>query len=359
MAENLDLNLENRTEPPSPRKRELAEEEGQFAFSPDLNTGFVLIVGIGGLMFLAQTVGGGLLAQIRFDLPRLLSGNFTCEDAQQLLAGKFVQLLTIAGLLLGLLFGGIIAVNVGQAGFHILPDKLAMDWERALSIQFDRLFSWDKMVRGLVMVCKVAGVAAVAWWMLRGQGDAIAGLDHTSLGAALASAWHLVSRVAMALAMALLIIGVADYAYQRWRFEQSLYMSREELKEERKREEGNPQIKARIRKIQREMAQGKMFKKVAKATVVVTNPTHLAVALLYEAGKMVAPKVIAKGEGFVAQRIVALARKHGVPVLERKPLAQALFKTVKVDADIPVALYVVVAEVLAFVFRGKGVASTK
>jgi flagellar biosynthesis protein FlhB len=162
----------------------------------------------------------------------------------------------------------------------------------------------------------------------------------------------------MSLAVALLLIGVADYFYQRWTFEKSLSMTREELKDEHKREEGNPKMKARIRKIQRDMAQGKMFKKVPGATVVVTNPTHLAVALLFEAGRMNAPRVVAKGEGFVAKRIVALARKHGVPVMERKSLAQALYKTVKVDADIPVALYLVVAELLAFVFRQKGVQLT-
>jgi flagellar biosynthetic protein FlhB len=344
-----------RTEPASPRKREQAAEEGRFAFSTDLNSGIVLIAGVGGLMMLAQVVGSGLLAQIRFDLPRVFSANLTCDDVQHLLAGKFWQMLSIAGMMLGVLFTALVAVNVGQVGVNFNVGKLAVDWEKVSPFHFDRLLGWDKVIRGLVMVCKVAGVGAVAWWLLRGQGDAIAGLNNASLGAALASAWHLIIRIAMSMAVSLLIIGVADYVYQRWRFEQSLYMTKEEIKEERKREEGNPQMKARIRRIQRDMALGKMYRKVPKATVVVTNPTHLAVALLFEAGKMAAPKVVAKGEGSAAKRIVAMARKHGVPVLERKPLAQALYKTVKIDADIPVALYMVVAELLAFVFRQRGV----
>src|SRR4051794_8795206 len=131
-------------------------------------------------------------------------------------------------------------------------------------------------------------------------------------------------------------------------------MTRQELKEEMKRDEGDPQIKARIRKLQREAAHKRMFQDVPTASVIVTNPTHLAVALRYERGSMAAPKVVAKGAGFVAKRIVALARTHGVPVVERKPVAQALFKAVKVGQEIPGALYYVVAEVMAFVYRLRG-----
>jgi FlhB-like protein len=132
-------------------------------------------------------------------------------------------------------------------------------------------------------------------------------------------------------------------------------MTRQEMKDEIKREEGNPQIKARVRKLQREIAQRKMFHEVRRAAVVVTNPTHLAVALRYEAGAMAAPKVVAKGADHVAKRIVALARHHGVPVVERKALAQALYKTVKVDQTIPLELYLVIAELMAYVYRLQGV----
>ena len=169
----------------------------------------------------------------------------------------------------------------------------------------------------------------------------------------MSSAWRLLIRIALGLAGTLLVIGVADYVFQRWRFEQTLYMSRQEVKEELKREEGNPQVRARIRKLQRENAQRKMFHQVQHATVVVTNPTHLAVALQYEAGAMAAPKVVAKGADHIAKRIVMLRARHGVPVVERKPLAQALYKTVKLDQPIPFALYVVTAEIMAYVYQLK------
>jgi flagellar biosynthetic protein FlhB len=148
---------------------------------------------------------------------------------------------------------------------------------------------------------------------------------------------------------------VLDYAYQRWRFELSLRMTRQEMKEELKRDEGDPQVKARIRRLQREAAQKRMLQEVPKATVIITNPTHLAIALRYEQGAMGAPRVVAKGAGFVAERIVELARKNWVPIVQRPPLAQVLFKAVQVNQEIPAELYVVVAEVLAYVYRLRGI----
>ena len=160
----------------------------------------------------------------------------------------------------------------------------------------------------------------------------------------------------------MLLIGLIDYGYQRWQFEQSLFMSKQEVKEDctSAKQEGNPQIKARIRKLQRENAKRKMFHKVQTATVIVTNPTHFAVAARFmKAGAMTAPKVVAKGADHVAKRIVMIARKHGVPVVERKSLAQALYRTVKIDQDIPLELYYVVAELMAHVYQLKGGAPPK
>jgi flagellar biosynthetic protein FlhB len=353
MAEENEVDFESRTEPPSPRRRERAQEEGQFAFSAELNSGIVLFIGMGGLLWLAHALGGGLLAQTRLDLAGLPFSELTAADVQQLCAGKFGQALAIAGSLIGVMFAAALAVNVAQVGFNFNFTKLALDWDRVMPYHFDRLYGWDKVMRALLLFCKIAAVGVAAWWVVRQQGHAIVHMSDTSLGAAMASAWGLVVRIALALAGTLLVIGVTDYAYQLWQFERSLYMTKQELKDERKREDGDPQIKARIRKMQREIAKRKMFQQVPKATVVVTNPTHYAVALLYEAGKMSAPKVTAKGADHVARRIAQIARASGVPVLERKSLAQALYKTVKVDQDVPIGLYLVVAELMAFVYRLK------
>jgi flagellar biosynthetic protein FlhB len=146
---------------------------------------------------------------------------------------------------------------------------------------------------------------------------------------------------------------VLDYAFQRWQYEKNLRMSLQEVKDERKESDGDPQIRSRIRSIMREMARKRMMEEVPKADVVVTNPTHLAIALRYRRQDMPAPKVIAKGAGYIAERIKAVAREQGVPLVENRSVAQSLYKTVEIDDVIPEVLYKVVAEILAYVYRLK------
>jgi flagellar biosynthetic protein FlhB len=152
------------------------------------------------------------------------------------------------------------------------------------------------------------------------------------------------------------VLALIDYLYERWKFERSLRMTKEEIREESRESEGDPLIKAKIRSMQRDMARRRMMEAVPKATVVITNPTHIAVALLYKKDQTSAPKVIAKGKGYVAERIREIARKHGVPLVEDKPLARALFK-VKLDSFIPEDLYRAVAKILAYIYKLKGAAA--
>ena len=352
MAEELDF--ESRTEAPTPRRREQAYERGQFAFSGDLNAGLVLFVGIGGMWFLSQQLGGGLLQETRRELAGIGMTDASIPWIESLLGNLFVKLLVIVGQLIGVLFAAIVIVNLGQVGLRFSTDRLEMNWERVLPLNWSKLFSWGKLVSGLMVVLKVAAVGVVAWWILRQRGGEIANLGDQDLSSAMGRGWNVVIRLALGLAGTLLIIGLVDYAHQRWTFERSLYMTKQEIKMEQKDDMGDPQIKARMRKMQRDRVQRKMFSQVPKATVVVTNPTHLAVAILYDPKSMKAPKVVAKGAGFIAKRIVAIAKENGVPTLERKPVAQALYKMVKVDAEVPFGLYVIVAELLAYVYKIKG-----
>lgn len=353
MAEDAELDFESKTEAPTPRRREQAYEEGRFAFSSEFATGFVLFAGTAGLFYLGPGIGDGLLAQTRIGLGDVGQRDISPELVSHIFHGLFSRLLGISGFLIGLLFAAAIVINVAQAGVRFSTDKLTVDWSKAMPSQFQRLFSWNKLTVALILICKIIVVGAVAWWILRHRGGEILQFSEQPLVTTLSRTWSLILRLAIGLAGSLFVIGAADYAYQRWQFERSLYMTKQEVKEEHKREEGDPQIKARIRRMQRETAQRKMFQEVPKATVVVTNPTHLAVALRYDPKTMIAPKVVAKGAGFIAKRIVEIAKENGVPVLERKPVARALFKAVKVDRDIPFGLYFVVAEVLAHVYRLK------
>lgn len=354
MAQEEDVG-QTRTEQPTPRRREEARAEGQVAFSGDLSTGLMLFCGVAALAIVGPAIAMGLYQATRSDLLHAVGADLDPLQAQHLFMGIWRRGLGMIGFFLAALVAAGLAIPMLQVGFQITPGMLGWRLDRLSPAKgWQRLLSAAAAVKGLAAVLKVAAIAGVAWWMLRGRGPEIVGLGEAPIVGAASQGWRLVIQLGLAIAGALVVIGLADYAFQRWRFEQSLRMTRQELKEELKREEGDPLVKARIRKLQREAAKKRMMQDVPTATVVLTNPTHLAVALRYEAGAMAAPRVVAKGAGFIAQRIAELARQHGVPVLERKPLAQALFKAVHVGQEIPAALYMVVAEVLAHVYRLRG-----
>lgn len=343
-----------RTEAPTQRRREEAREQGQVALSGDLVTGLLLLTGSALLSWLGPAVAEGLLDGIRSHFLNTRGVDLDAEGARSLLAWEFWRGLEMVGLFLGVLFLVGVGVNLLQVGLYVNTELLGFHWDRLSPVRgWQRVFSIAALMRGLVAFLKVLVVAAVAAWVLNNRAGQITSLSTISLAAASAQGWDLVMRLALALAGALTIIGILDYVFQRYRFEQSLRMTRQELKEELKREEGDPLLKARIRRMQRETAQRRMLAEVPKATVVITNPVHLAVALRYDQKTMKAPRVIAKGRGTVAQRIIDLARRHAVPVLERKPLAHALYQ-LPLEGEIPAVLYHVVAELLAFVFRLRG-----
>jgi flagellar biosynthetic protein FlhB len=349
MAEELG---QSRTEAATPRRREEAREEGQVALSADLSTGLVLLAGLAVMAVAAQSMAVGLLGHVRFDLLHIWTGDFTPERVQSMFVSQFGRGMGLIGAIVGLVFVVALGMGVLQVGVHFVPGLAAFKWERlAPANGWSRMFSAGSAFRGLLALVKVAIVAGVLYWVLQGRATQIAGLTDASLASSTHQAWSIAVRLALAVAGALAILGLVDYLFQHWRHEQSLKMTRQELKEELKREEGDPQIKARVRKLQRDAAKKRMMDDVPRATVVITNPTHLAIALRYDRSTMTAPRVVAKGAGHIAQRIIDVARRHAVPVVERKPLAQALYKTVKIGQDIPAALYYVVAELFAYLYR--------
>jgi flagellar biosynthetic protein FlhB len=355
MAEDVDQ--ESKTEPASPQRREEARRQGQVAFSPELTGNLLLLTGVILLLVRGPTMGQDLLGVIRYRLRWAYFPQFGVEQAADVLNGMALRGLDIIGLFLGMAVTVALAVNVFQVGFVISPAVLAFRPERLNpATGWSRVFSVAGVVRGLLAVVKVLVVGLMAFVMLRGRIGLIATLDQVTVAESAATTWTVAIRLALMVAAALAILGVVDYVYQRFRFERQLRMTKQEAKEEAKREEGDPVIKGRIRRMAREMAQRRMMREVPRATVVITNPEHLAVALRYERGKMPAPRVVAKGAGLMARRIVDLARRHGVPVLERKEVAQALYRRAEVGRDIPVALFVLVAEVLAYLYRLQGTA---
>jgi len=257
------------------------------------------------------------------------------------------------------LMGGVLltslVVHYAQVGPLWLPDKLGIDFTRINPISgFQRLFTIVNVSRlgfGLIKIGLVFGILLAGVWS---RWDSILALGSTNIEAVGQFVWTTMIDLCRNVAAALLILSVIDYGFQRWKYEQDLMMTDEELREEMKMTQGDPQIKSRRRKVQRDLAAQRLNSDVPKADVIITNPTELAIALKYDPLTMKAPIVLAKGASLVAARIRKIALENGIPIIERKPLAQALFKQVDVGHPIPVTEYAAVAEVLKYVYQVQG-----
>jgi flagellar biosynthetic protein FlhB len=263
-----------------------------------------------------------------------------------------------ARLVLPIAAAGFIAGVLGsvvQFGFLFTWSPLEPELDRINPIAgFQRIFSISSVVEGLKSVIKLVAVVSVTYLMLRSQLLGSSSMAEMDSGAFMAYMSSTAFRLVGGVCVGLFIVAALDFSYQKYRYRQSLMMSKQEVKQEHKQREGDPLLKARVRSLQREMARKRMMQEVPKADVIVTNPTHIAVALRYDAEKMAAPRVVAKGADLVAQRIKEVARKNGIPLVENVPLARALHKSVKVGGKVPRSLYQAVAEVLAYVYRLKG-----
>jgi flagellar biosynthetic protein FlhB len=254
---------------------------------------------------------------------------------------------------------GILVMGSGafllQTGLLWCANAIEPDVERINPIKgLSRLASLRSVMELVKGLLKIAIVTGVGLWVARSDVLQIPGLIEFDMGTVLQVTGRLSLKVGLAVAGAIAVLAGLDYVYQRYEWERNLRMSKEEVKEEHKATEGDPLIKSRVRTIQREMTKKRMMAAVKTADVVITNPTHLAVALKYDTTTMGAPVVVAKGAGLVAERIRELARHHGVAVVEHKFVARTLFKLVDVGKEIPNELYRAVAEILAFVYRARG-----
>ncbi len=244
--------------------------------------------------------------------------------------------------------------NVLQVGFMFSTESIQPKIDKiSPSKGFQRLFSVRsiaEMIKGILKICIIAGVA---YLVIRKEIVNLIPLADQSIWGMLTYLGRVCFHILLATTVVLVFLAALDYAYQRWEFEKSIRMTKQEIKDEFKNTEGDPMIKARIRRIQREMARKRMMAEVPKATVVVTNPTHLAVAIRYEHATMNAPVVVAKGADIIAEKIREIAKENDIPIVENKPLAQVLYKIVKLNHAVPENLYKAVAEVLAFVYEQK------
>ena len=348
MAEDSDL---EKTEEPTGRRIEQAREQGQVPHSRELGTFLVLVVAAATIRMM-----GGWFVQRSMALMRkgfLIEAPVMREPALMLprLAELSGDALLTFSPLLAVMFVAAILPPFFLNAWVFSPKALVPDLKRLNPLSgFGRMFSWSslmELVKALLKAVLVGGIAALLIWKER---DELFGLLSEPLEVGLAHAGHLVSFSFLILVAALVIIVAADVPFQLWQYFDKLKMTKEEVKQEMKEMMGDPHVKGRIRSLQMQAARKRMMAAVPQANVVVTNPTHYAVALSYQAG-MAAPKVVAKGVGAVALKIRELAGEHAVPILEAPPLARALYKHTEIDAEIPSALYNAVAEVLAYIYQ--------
>jgi flagellar biosynthetic protein FlhB len=260
----------------------------------------------------------------------------------------------LAPILLVVLAAGV-AGNLVQVGLLFTAEPFIPKLSNFDPISgISKLVSLKSFVELAKSIVKLLIVGSVAFLTLWGELENLPGLIYMSVGDILSFICSRSLKIVFYSALVLIVLAALDYAFVLWKHEQDLKMTKQEVKDERKSREGDPAVKGRIRKVQIETARKRMMEAVPTADVVVTNPTRLAIALKYDGEKMAAPKVIAKGAGFIAERIKEIAEKNGIPIVENKPLAKSLYKAVEIGETIPVNLYKAVAEILAYVYRLRG-----
>jgi len=349
VAEESDL---ERTEPPSSRRLEKAREDGQVPQSRELMAFLVMAAAVGGFWalggWLTQRAGDILRQGLSFErdaafASTALTDAFGARTLDGLLLASPVLLLTIAAA---------VATPFVLHGWLFSPKALAPKFERLDPLKgVKRMFSLNSISELVKAVLKALLIGGVIYWVVVHQQGPLFALIAQPIDTALPAFGQMLIYASVALVAGLAAIAAVDVPFQLWRYYRGLRMTKEEVRQENKELEGDPQLKARIRSQQREVARRRMMADVPKADVVVTNPTHFAVALKYDRDRMSAPQVVAKGMNPVADRIRGLAAEHRVPVVEVPPLARALHRHAEIGDQIPAALYTAVAEVLAYVYQ--------
>ncbi len=342
---------QERTQPATPRKRQKAREEGQVAKSKEINS-VMLLGGALGIFVLfgdtwmhtwTETVRKGLdvFSIVGIDEGWGALGRYWIRSLLVILS-PFLILFPLLAL----------AANLPQVGFHITPKALSPKANRISPASgLKRLFSVSGFVETLKSLGKIVLIGWISYATLQPEIHSIPLLCNRPLSGALSYAAAIAFKVTIRVWIALVFLALLDYLFQRWNYERELRMTKQEVKEEMKETEGDPQVKARIRSVQMTQARRRMMQEIPNADVVITNPDHVAVALRYDRLKESAPVVVAKGAGWLCESIKKLAREHSVPVIEKPPLARLLYRQVELGREIPVEVYRIVAEVLSYVYR--------
>lgn len=350
-----------KTEPATEKKRSDARKEGQVAKSKEIENAFSLLALFVVLRIWTGMLGDnltGLFRAVYDDIPeyiKLYDGRVNITSITGLVGEVLLQVLITLAPVFAIAFIVSFVCDVAQVKWQPTLKPLKPKGSKLNPIKgFKKIFSKDSLIELVKSILKIVIISVVAYSYLKKNATGLFLLYDKSLNAAIGEIGLLVINMGIRIAIAYLIIAFADYLYQRWKFNDDLKMTKQEVKEEYKEQEGDPQIKGKIRQKMREVSQRRMMQNLPKADVVITNPTHYAVAIMYDAEKYDAPIVIAKGENYLAQKIKEVARENDIEIVENKPLARMLYANVEIGEAVPPELYQAVAEVLAFVYHLKG-----
>lgn len=343
---------DDKTERATDKRREELRNKGQLARSPEVMTAFVLAAGLLGLLIGAGNLYrelGGYTQHILAQAPEIPLTVSAFPAVLTEAVGVLVR--GVAVLFLAAIVGAVLG-NVVQVGFMVSWEALVPDLNKLNPINgLKNLFQWAKVVDLLKGVLKVAVVTWVAYLSVRGRLAELPAVALFSAGPLLQFTLDLGFEILKNVLLVYVVIALVDFLFQKWQWEEKNKMSKQEIKDEYKQSEGDPLVRSRIRSLQREMARRRMMAEVPQADVVVTNPTHFAVALRYDPEKSAAPEVVAKGADQVAKRIIEVAEEHGVPLFQAPPVARALYQQVELGETIPAQMFQAVAEILAHVYR--------
>lgn len=343
---------DDKTEKATPRRRQKAREEGQVSKSADLSSAVVLTVGMVVIFVLGTAMLNDLKNIMISNLSTLNVDNLGPNTVFSFIVIQFQKIVMIVGPLMAVLMIVGVISNLAQIGPLLSSKAIQPSLKKLNPVSgVKRLFSLKSIVELIKGVLKMAVVGLVCYYSIYPRRAELMVLSGTEVSVALGVIMSVLIDIIWKVCLILIFIGIVDFYYQKYEFEKSIKMSKQDVKDEYKNIEGDPKIKGKIKATQRQMAMSWMMKEIPDADVVVTNPTHYAVALKYDTEKAPAPMVIAKGVDHLAKRIKDIAKNNKVPIVENKPLAQSLFKTVELNHMVPEELFVAVAEVLAYVYK--------
>ncbi len=342
-----------RSEQATDARREEFRKRGQVAHTRELGSALILLMVAMGLYVLGRFLFSNIFELFNYTLGPDLVKTIRQGEYSDLIkfVGYKALIMTLPLVCLATTLG--VASSFMQFGFLQVEDALSPDFNKINPLEgFKRIFSLRGLVEWLKSLAKMTAIAMVLYFLLKSEAARIPSLMTFSIEQILVYVGAVVFKLCFSVGIISLALALGDYFFQRWDLERKMMMTKQEVKEEVKQREGDPMIKARIRRIQREMANKRMMAEIPKADVIVTNPTHIAIALKYSAA-LPAPQVIAKGADLIAEKIREIAREHNIPIVENKPLARTIYKTLKLGQVVPRELFVAVAEVLSYVYKLK------